>query len=89
MTFSEATSGKPGRILAITDPNASPLETTAHTHTYDLGKNSFSEERAVCTVCRFSVPLDLLRSRGNLDAIIARKHATQRLRDLVEPLPCR
>ena len=26
MTFSEATSGKPGRrILAITDPNASPL----------------------------------------------------------------
>lgn len=57
----------------------------AHAHTYDLRLNSFGEERATCTICGFSVPLDALRSRVNLDAIVARKNATQRLRDLVEP----
>ena len=59
----------------------------AHIHLYDLRTNSFDEERAACTICGFSVPLDALRSRISLDAITARKHATQRLRDLVEPVP--
>ena len=62
-------------------------KTTTHIHTYDLHINSFGEERAACTVCGFSVPLDMLKSRVNLDAITARKHATQRVRDLVEPAP--
>ena len=53
----------------------------AHSHNYDLSINSFNETRATCTICGFSVPLSMLRSRVNLDAITARENATQRLRD--------
>lgn len=53
----------------------------AHTHNYDIVEGRL---QAACTVCGFVVPLHALTSRVNLDAIVARRHATPRLRERLQ-----
>ena len=59
---------------------------TTHSHRYDLlpPNPNFLTTRVACTICGFSVPLHMLESRTNLDAITARKNATQAVRDRLD-----
>lgn len=57
---------------------------TAHTHTYDVHPNPQWQTHVACTQCGFAVPATALRSRVNLDAIIARDHATPAARARIE-----
>lgn len=53
----------------------------AHTHTFDVDDKY--PTRVTCTICGFSCPAIVLKSRVNLEAFIARKHATARVLDLL------
>ena len=62
------------------------MPTKAHSHTYDIQPSSpmFESPRVRCTICGFSVPLHMLASRVNLDAITARRNATPAVREALE-----
>lgn len=53
----------------------------AHKHRYDLDARVDRAGFVVCTVCGFCLPLKALASKVNLDAITARRHATQAVRE--------
>ena len=57
---------------------------TAHKHNYDLlpaRPGFWNSPRVGCTICGFNVPLAAIASHTNLDAITARRNATQAVRD--------
>ena len=56
--------------------------TTTHLHTYDLHPRDAGY--VYCTECGFSVKADWLKSRSSLDAIVARKRATQAVLDMLK-----
>jgi hypothetical protein len=51
----------------------------AHLHNYDLHPKE--ADRVVCLACGFAVPLRMLASHTSLDAIVARKNATEAVRE--------
>ena len=51
---------------------------TAHKHRYDLHPRDAT--RVSCAICGFSVPLSALKSKHNLDSIVARDNATEAVR---------
>ena len=58
--------------------------TKAHLHLYDIQTNE--PHRVACSICGFAVPITALASEHNLDAITARKNATQAVVDTLEAL---
>jgi uncharacterized protein (DUF2225 family) len=52
-------------------------DTKAHKHRYDVHPRY--DEMMVCTVCGFAAPLRVLRFTASLDALTARKLATDAL----------
>jgi hypothetical protein len=53
----------------------------SHLHVFDI--IPARPTAMACTICGFSVPAILLKSRVNLDAITARQHCTQAVLDLL------
>ena len=53
----------------------------AHKHTFDVHPNY--PTRIACTVCGFSAPAIVLKSKVNLDAWTARQNASQAVLDLL------
>jgi lipopolysaccharide biosynthesis protein len=54
---------------------------TAHKHTFDIHPKF--PTRISCTICGFSAPAVVLKSKVNLDAWTARQNATQSVLDLL------
>jgi len=53
----------------------------AHLHIFDLHPNH--PTMVACTVCGFAAPAIFLKSKTHLEAIVARKNATQDVLDLL------
>lgn len=52
-----------------------------HYHTFDIHPKY--PTMVACTICGFSAPAIMLKSKVNLDAWTARKHCTQAVLDLL------